>query len=147
MADANTRYDVGFVAPALPLPTQEYSALGAEQLNNVLRLYFNNVDAEFRRLAAQAPTTTTQTGDYTVVYSTDWVIVYVDNGATPVTVTLPSGAEDRQRVSVKLRGTGQVTIATAGAETIDGSSTLIIIAQYDAPMLVYDLATTEWALI
>ena len=39
-------------APNLPLATQEYSSQYQEQLNNVLRLYFNRIDALSRQLTA-----------------------------------------------------------------------------------------------
>jgi hypothetical protein len=39
-------------APNLPLATQEYSSQYQEQLNNVLRLYFNRIDALARQLTA-----------------------------------------------------------------------------------------------
>ena len=48
MAVANTRYGIGFRAPALPFPTPEYDQQNAEQLNNVLRLYFTQVDTALR---------------------------------------------------------------------------------------------------
>ena len=43
MAVDNTRYDVIFRAPALPYPPIEYS-----QFNNVLRLYFKQLDTVVR---------------------------------------------------------------------------------------------------
>jgi hypothetical protein len=48
MAVDSTRYGVGFRAPALPFPTSEYDQQNAEQLNNVLRLYFTQVDTALR---------------------------------------------------------------------------------------------------
>ena len=41
-----SEYDIQqVVAPNLPLATEEYSRAYADQLNNVLRLYFNRIDA------------------------------------------------------------------------------------------------------
>jgi hypothetical protein len=41
-----TEFDIGQVAaPNLPLATEQYSRAYQDQLNNVLRLYFNRVDA------------------------------------------------------------------------------------------------------
>jgi hypothetical protein len=48
MAVDNTKYGVGFRAPALPFPTEEYNKETAEQFNNVLRLYFNQIDTTVR---------------------------------------------------------------------------------------------------
>lgn len=46
-----SEFEVGqVVAPNLPLATQEYSSVYQDQLNNVLRLYFNRVDAIFAQL-------------------------------------------------------------------------------------------------
>jgi len=48
MAVDNTRYNVAFRAPALPYPPIEYSQEGFEQFNNVLRLYFRQLDTAVR---------------------------------------------------------------------------------------------------
>jgi len=49
MATNNTRVDVPFRAPALPLPPTDYSQSDFAQFNNILRLYFNQIDNQFRR--------------------------------------------------------------------------------------------------
>tara|TARA_R100000808_G_C2124083_1_gene134689 strand:- start:430 stop:624 length:195 start_codon:yes stop_codon:yes gene_type:complete len=51
MAIDNTRYDVGFRAPALPYPPVEYDQQAAELFNNILRLYFNQIDTAIRNAA------------------------------------------------------------------------------------------------
>jgi hypothetical protein len=43
MADT-TRYDIEFVAPQLPLPPVQYDANAFNQFNNILSLYFNQLD-------------------------------------------------------------------------------------------------------
>ena len=43
-----TDYDVLFRAPVLPLPRAEYSREEAMKLNDALRLYFNQIDEQFR---------------------------------------------------------------------------------------------------
>ena len=48
MAVDNTRYGVIFRAPALPYPPIEYSQQDFEQFNNVLRLYFKQLDTVVR---------------------------------------------------------------------------------------------------
>ena len=45
---ASNDYTVGFVAPALPYPPEEYSAFEFEQHNKVLRLYFTQIDNTLR---------------------------------------------------------------------------------------------------
>ena len=44
-----TDYDVLFRAPALPLPRAEYSREEAMKLHDALRLYFNQIDEQFRK--------------------------------------------------------------------------------------------------
>ena len=39
-----SNYDIGFRAPALPYFPQEYDTQTMEQLTNVLRLYFSQLD-------------------------------------------------------------------------------------------------------
>ena len=51
MAVDNTKYDVPFRAPALPYPPAEYNQQSAELFNNILRLYFNQIDTTMRNAA------------------------------------------------------------------------------------------------
>jgi hypothetical protein len=44
----NNDHVVGFRAPALPYPPQEYEAFQFEEFNKVLRLYFNQLDTALR---------------------------------------------------------------------------------------------------
>jgi|TARA_R110000824_G_scaffold40125_4_gene120579 hypothetical protein len=44
----NTKYNVLFRAPALPYPPTEYSQGAFDQFNNVLRLYFKQLDIAIR---------------------------------------------------------------------------------------------------
>ena len=59
MATDNTDYNISFRAPALPLPPKEYDQTYFNSMNNVLRLYFNQVDQAFRnnKIINQAETT------------------------------------------------------------------------------------------
>ena len=59
MAVDNTDYNITFRAPALPLPPTEYNQDYFNRMNNVLRLYFNQVDQAFRndKLINQAEAT------------------------------------------------------------------------------------------
>jgi len=43
-----SNYDIGFRAPALPYFPDEYDRQTMEQLTNVLRLYFNQLDNAIR---------------------------------------------------------------------------------------------------
>lgn len=49
---ATGRNPVPFRAPALPYPPREYNVTAFEQFNNVLRLYFNNIDNALRGVPA-----------------------------------------------------------------------------------------------
>lgn len=43
-----TRYNVPFVAPALPNAPAEYSQIAANENNRALRIYFNQIDKALR---------------------------------------------------------------------------------------------------
>lgn len=47
--------EIRFSAPALPIPPAEYSSMTQQQHNNLLRLYFNQIDQALRELAVAAP--------------------------------------------------------------------------------------------
>lgn len=48
MAIDTTNYGVAFRAPALPYAPEEYDRQQFEQFNNVLRLYFSQLDTAMR---------------------------------------------------------------------------------------------------
>ena len=50
MPGDTTRYNVPFVAPALPNATPEYSQMAANETNRALRIYFNQVDDQLRSI-------------------------------------------------------------------------------------------------
>ena len=54
-----TEYDITFRAPVLPLPSTEYNKQDFDSLNNVLRIYFNQLDQALRsdRLINQSEAT------------------------------------------------------------------------------------------
>ena len=47
-----SNYDIGFRAPALPFFPQEYDTQTMEQLTNVLRLYFSQLDNALRNASS-----------------------------------------------------------------------------------------------
>jgi len=49
------------VAPNLPLATKNYDKRYIDQLNNILRLYFNQIDNLFNQLKISAETDSVQT--------------------------------------------------------------------------------------
>ena len=60
MAIDTTEYDITFKAPVLPPASTEYSKQNFDSLNNVLRLYFNQLDQALRsnKIINQAEATT-----------------------------------------------------------------------------------------
>mgnify|MGYP003631175670 FL=1 len=59
MPASNVDYEIAFVAPALPLPPATYDQRYFDGINNVLRIYFNQVDQALRssRASDQAEAT------------------------------------------------------------------------------------------
>lgn len=55
MAVDRTSYDIDFKAPVLPDPPREYDESAFNQINNALRLYFNQLDKGIRD-ASVSPT-------------------------------------------------------------------------------------------
>ena len=78
------------VAPNLPNANEEYSRLYQEQLNNVLRLYFNRIDKLMGQLNATAPLNTITFTVYTVatlpsaVTSGAGAVAFVSDALAPV---------------------------------------------------------------
>lgn len=85
----------------------------------------------------------TKTANYTLV-STDGTILV--NSSTAKTMTLMSAATvANKEYVVKTIGTGGVTVAAAGTETIDGSASFILVNQYDSVTVQSD--GTNWWVI
>jgi hypothetical protein len=73
-------------------------------------------------------------------------VILVNNGSTAVTVTLPTAVgNEGKKYHIKLLGTANLTIDPNGSETIDGSTTLVVTLQYDAPAIISD--GSNWNLI
>lgn len=55
-------------------------------------------------------------------------LIYVDNGATAVTMTVPDSADLREgyELTLKVLGTGAVTVARSGTNTFDGDTSLTL---------------------
>lgn len=95
-------------APNLPLATEEYSRAYADQLNNVLRLYFNRLDA----ILDQLKTLSVPYG----AFSSDQDQTAVANTATLMTLNTTDFAND---VSIS---TSKITVATAGIYNLQFSA-------------------------
>jgi hypothetical protein len=84
----------------------------------------------------------TITSALTVGVGDDTIIV---TGASNVTVTLPAigNGNEGRRVRIKHKGTGTVTVARTGSDTIDGATSFTIDTQYSSFEFVSD-GTSDW---
>ncbi|MGB0141635.1 MAG: hypothetical protein ACPF8W_01030 [Luminiphilus sp.] len=98
------------------------------------------------------PTVTTQTGSYTIPSRTAGqlnLVVLVNNGASAVTIDLPSIASGDVgfMIDIKVLGTGTVTVDAGSNYIDDGATTSILITtQYDSRTLLAG-TTTDWYII
>lgn len=90
-------------------------------------------------LQSNAYTVVQKTADYTVTPDDDVILC---NGT--FTVSLASVATFEHPVIIKSIGTGTITIDPYGSETIDGSTTVSIVNQYDAVTLFPDTTSNVW---
>lgn len=88
-------------APNLPLATEEYSRAYADQLNNVLRLYFNRVDAILDQLKT----------DNIIPALTNYTVATLPSAVT-------SGKGARAFVTDALAPTFGATVVTGGAVAV-----------------------------
>jgi len=94
-----SEFEIGQVAsPNLPLATEEYSRVYSDQLNNVLRLYFNRLDA----ILAQLKT------DEIIPALTNYTVATLPSAVT-------SGKGARSFVTDALAPTFGTTVVTGGA--------------------------------
>jgi hypothetical protein len=71
---------------------------------------------------------------------------YVYGCTAALTATLPTAVGNTNRYTIKRTGTGVVTIATTGGQSIDGAGTFVMNVQYQSVDLVNDGAN-NWAVI
>jgi hypothetical protein len=71
---------------------------------------------------------------------------YVYMCSATLTATLPTAVGNSNRYTIKRTGTGVVTIACTGGQTIDGAATFLINVQYQSVDLVNNGAN-NWAVI
>jgi hypothetical protein len=90
----------------------------------------------------------TKTANYTIV-DADFTILADAPAATPITITLPTAVGRTGKVfvikKINLLGADTVTVDAAGAETIDGLASFVLIAQYESIMVQSDGA--NWVVI
>lgn len=142
MVDSIEEYTIQFAPPVLPIPPGEYNLQAFAHFNNILRLYFNQLDnfvREFVKSHGVSYTTLTASATLTQV---EFQVV-ICNNTLDITVTFPTTPENNDRITVKRANTGGVTISG----TIDGVTELILGDQYDAPSFVYSSTLSKWLLI
>jgi len=112
-----TEFDLNrAVAPNLPLAPKEYESRYQEQFNNVLRLYFNQLDALFRQLTASSDTSGLRV-PYGA-FSSDQDQTTTANTATLMTLNTTDFANG---VSIS---SSKITVATAGIYNLQFSAQL-----------------------
>lgn len=86
----------------------------------------------------------------TVSATTDFAVVSNLAAAGPVAVTLPAGADGQVFVIGDNKAdanTNNITITPNGAETINGSATLVLNHARQMVLIQYNLATTNWVVL
>lgn len=92
-------------------------------------------DAKHGAIALQS---SAKSADYAVLDTDGITNVLMTTGASDLTVTLPTAADNSGRVLAVTKvdsGAGKVTIDGESSETIDGDTTKVIYAQYDSLLL------------
>jgi len=123
------------------------------RLNHVRELPIDRQMAEVRESLIDiwsivSPFYQTAAGDLTTSGAVAHELVVCTSTSTATqTISLHSLPKDGDRVTVKRQGSAPVTVDTAGSETIDGSASLSLPAQYDAPQMIYVSDAGEWVII
>jgi|TARA_Y100000310_G_scaffold261629_1_gene271058 hypothetical protein len=142
MVDSIEEHTIQFAPPVLPIPPGEYNLQAFAHFNNILRLYFNQLDNFVREFVkSHGVSYTTLTASATLTQAEFQVVIC--NNTLDITVTFPTTPENNDRITVKRANTGGVTISG----TIDGVTELILGDQYDAPSFVYSSTLSKWLLI
>lgn len=106
-----------------------------------LQFWYNKVKRTLDDLLNAVFATTDVTANYTIL-ATDHVIL-VNATSAAVTVTLPDASEVKEFHIKKIDSSGNaVTVARAGTDTIEGSTSVSLAAQYNSVTLYSDGSTT-----
>ncbi len=141
--NSNTKYDIGFRAPAIPTVPQVYSQGAFEHFNSILRIYFNQLDNAFRHVA-RVTSVNSASGDYTVAGTSNYEIVVMTNSGAAV-VYLPLAPDNLLEVAVK-RTNAQVTVNGNG-KNIDGAATKVLGTALESVCMTYINLTGEWVIL
>jgi hypothetical protein len=144
MADQVDKYSIHFKAPVLPTPPREYIGGYFNTLNNILRLYFSQLDTYAQELTTDlAVSYTTSTGDVTLARVRRQVAFA--NAAGTTTIDLPPTPSNSDQITIKNVNTGTCTIDGNG-KNIDGAATKAL-AQWDALHLLYSSTLGKWLIV
>lgn len=138
-------YAKNFAPPALPLPSQVYVQQDQSRLNNVLRLYFNQLDNLLQDLTTAVSTAesiTEVSGNYTATESDSTILC--DASAAPITITLPV-VEAGKVYTIKKIDSSDNAIVITPTTLLDGAASQTTVVQYVALKVQSD--GTDWWII
>lgn len=139
-----------FRAAPLPIPPATYDSQYMRQLLRVLEIYHGQLDSKTPNFAESYEADVFAGGEFREGIATlssngpipPGVSVVLSNAASgAVTLTLPPADESAgRRLAIKKTdaSANAVTIDGSGAETIDGSATLVLATQYNATTIICD---------
>lgn len=126
----------------MPLQSINIGSAPNDGTGDTARAAFSKVNDNFAELYAQGVIASTVTTDTTLTDPDTFVLVNAASGA--VQITLPAAATGKRAVVKKTdASTNAVTVLPAGASTIDGDASVVILYQHTAVMLLSD-GPTWW---
>lgn len=142
-----TDYELNKIAaPNLPLATQDYSPVYQDQLNNVLRLYFNRLDNLIGQLTASADTTLV----FPHIAASDNAIQYATAANTPTIVnwnTLDAGSGFTLNVdntaTAQIAGLYKITYSLQFANNDNGIHDAIVWLRINGSTSAADVANSS----
>lgn len=125
----------------IDLKSGESAAVRVERVNN--NMFYRYIRQGF----IPARITETVTATSTISTGTEHhKVLFVDNGATAITLTVPESADLRSgyQLTLKVLGTGAVTVSRSGTDTFDGDTSLTL-GQNEALSLI--ASASGWAVL
>lgn len=111
------------------------------------------VDTQVSSVSASGSQTSAKSADYTVTDVDNIRTVLMTTGSSNRTVTLPTAADNTHRIITVKKvdsGSGTCVVDGEGSETIEGSTTITLYAQYESITVQCDgtkwhIVSSEWA--